>query len=73
MKNRVQEHFEKVFRPEFLDRVDDVIVFRHLTQDDLGDVIEMELSKVRERLGRARPEAGADARGQGSSIKKGAT
>jgi len=51
MKARVQEQIEKVFRPEFLNRVDDVIVFRHLTQDDLGEVIEMELKKVRERLG----------------------
>ena len=50
MKGRVQEQIEKVFRPEFLNRVDDIIVFRHLTQDDLGDVIEMELRKVRERL-----------------------
>ncbi len=50
MKGRVQEQIEKVFRPEFLNRVDDVIVFRHLTQSDLGDVIEMELKKVRERL-----------------------
>ena len=50
MKGRVHEQIEKVFRPEFLNRVDDVIVFRHLTQDDLGDVIEMELRKVRERL-----------------------
>jgi ATP-dependent Clp protease ATP-binding subunit ClpC len=50
MKGRVQEQIEKVFRPEFLNRVDDVIVFRHLTADDLGDVIEMELRKVRERL-----------------------
>jgi ATP-dependent Clp protease ATP-binding subunit ClpC len=50
MKSRVQEQIEKVFRPEFLNRVDDVIVFRHLTQDDLGGVIEMELRKVRERL-----------------------
>jgi ATP-dependent Clp protease ATP-binding subunit ClpC len=51
MKGRVQEQIEKVFRPEFLNRVDDIIVFRHLTADDLGDVIEMELKKVRERLG----------------------
>ena len=50
MKTRVQEQIEKVFRPEFLNRIDDTIVFRHLTQDDLGDVIEMELRKVRERL-----------------------
>jgi ATP-dependent Clp protease ATP-binding subunit ClpC len=50
MKQRVQEQIEKVFRPEFLNRVDDIIVFRHLTNDDLGDVIELELKKVRTRL-----------------------
>ena len=50
MKARVQEQIEKVFRPEFLNRVDDTIVFRHLTQNNLGEVIEMELRKVRERL-----------------------
>jgi ATP-dependent Clp protease ATP-binding subunit ClpC len=50
MKSRVQEQIEKVFRPEFLNRVDDTIVFRHLTMNDLGDVIEMELKKVRGRL-----------------------
>jgi len=50
MKERVQEQIEKVFRPEFLNRVDDVIVFRHLTEDDLGAVVEMELAKVRQRL-----------------------
>ncbi len=51
MKERVNEQIEKVFRPEFLNRVDDVIIFRHLTNNDLGDVIELELGKVRERLG----------------------
>jgi ATP-dependent Clp protease ATP-binding subunit ClpC len=51
MKGRVQEQIEKVFRPEFLGRMDDVIVFRHLTNDDLAGVVELELSKVRERLG----------------------
>ncbi len=50
MKDRVQEQIEKVFRPEFLNRVDDIIVFRHLTNDDLGQVIELEMGKVRERL-----------------------
>ena len=50
MKERVGEEIEKVFRPEFLNRVDDVIIFRHLTTEDLKDVIDLELSKVRERL-----------------------
>jgi ATP-dependent Clp protease ATP-binding subunit ClpC len=50
MKTRVSDHIEKVFRPEFLNRLDDVIVFRHLTKDDLKVVIDLELSKVRDRL-----------------------
>jgi ATP-dependent Clp protease ATP-binding subunit ClpC len=50
MKERVQERIERVFRPEFLNRLDDVIVFRHLTTEDLKSVIDLELKKVRERL-----------------------
>ncbi len=50
MKQRVKDEIEKVFRPEFLNRLDDLIVFRHLTPEDLKDIVEIELSKVRERL-----------------------
>ena len=50
MKGRVNERIEKFFRPEFLNRVDDVIVFHHLTVEDLKEVIDIELAKVRERL-----------------------
>jgi ATP-dependent Clp protease ATP-binding subunit ClpC len=50
MKDRVNERIEKVFRPEFLNRLDDVIIFRHLTNEDLKEVIDLELQKVRERL-----------------------
>jgi ATP-dependent Clp protease ATP-binding subunit ClpC len=50
MKMRVNERIEKVFRPEFLGRVDDVIVFHHLTIDDLKHVIDIEMTKVRNRL-----------------------
>jgi len=50
MKARVMDRIERVFRPEFLNRLDDVIVFRHLTKEDLKQVIDLELSKVRERL-----------------------
>src|SRR6185503_1474497 len=45
MKERVQERIERVFRPEFLNRLDDVIVFRHLTPEDLKEVIDLELKK----------------------------
>ncbi len=50
MKSRVDGEIEKVFRPEFLNRLDGTIIFRHLTQENLKGVIDMELVKVRERL-----------------------
>jgi len=50
MKVRVMDQIERVFRPEFLNRLDDTIIFRHLTTDDLKLVIDFEMSKVRERL-----------------------
>ncbi|MGI9473144.1 MAG: ATP-dependent Clp protease ATP-binding subunit [Rubripirellula sp.] len=50
MKQRVMDQIERVFRPEFLNRLDDTIIFRHLTTDDLKGVIDYELAKVRERL-----------------------
>ena len=64
MKDRVNERIEKVFRPEFLNRVDDVIVFRHLTIDDLKEVVDLELRKVRERLSERGLKLRADRRGQ---------
>ena len=50
MKDRVNERIEKFFRPEFLNRLDDTIIFRHLTNEDLKEVIDLELAKVRQRL-----------------------
>src|SRR6188472_3894018 len=49
MKARVNERIEKVFRPEFINRVDDIIIFRHLDVEDLKRVIDLELGKVRQR------------------------
>ncbi len=50
MKLRLKGEIEREFKPEFLNRVDDTIVFRHLTKDDLKHIIDIELSKVRARL-----------------------
>ena len=46
MKTRLKSAMEKSFRPEFLNRVDDTIVFRSLTKDDLKRIIDIELTKV---------------------------
>ena len=50
MKKRVKGEMDKTFRPEFLNRVDDIIVFRSLIRDDLKKIVDIELKKVVKRL-----------------------
>ena len=50
MKDRFLEEAKKVFRPEFLNRVDDIIVFHQLTREDLEQIVEIELTEVMERV-----------------------
>src|SRR5262245_44283880 len=50
MKETLKDEMQKNFRPEFLNRVDDVIVFHSLTDADLKHIIDIELSKVAKRL-----------------------
>ncbi len=50
MRVMLREEIEKHFRPEFLNRVDDIIYFHGLTRDDLKKVIDIELRSVHERL-----------------------
>src|SRR5207237_5329965 len=50
MKETLKQAMEGTFRPEFLNRVDDIIVFRSLTKIDLKGIIDIELGKVSKRL-----------------------
>jgi len=50
MKDTLQKEVEHHFRPEFLNRVDDVIVFKALTREDLQTIVDYELAKVFKRL-----------------------
>ncbi len=50
MKDKLTEEAKRVFRPEFLNRLDDVVVFRSLTKTDLAKIIEIEVGKVCARL-----------------------
>jgi ATP-dependent Clp protease ATP-binding subunit ClpC len=50
MKKKLLEQMGKVFRPEFLNRLDDTIVFRSLTKVDLKSIVDMELAKVIKRV-----------------------
>jgi ATP-dependent Clp protease ATP-binding subunit ClpC len=50
MKKRVTEQLRRAFRPEFLNRVSATIVFRSLTKDEIKQIVDLELHKVRERI-----------------------
>jgi ATP-dependent Clp protease ATP-binding subunit ClpC len=50
MRERIMEEAKKTFRPEFLNRLDDIVVFRSLTKPDLIEILDLEIIKVMERL-----------------------
>ncbi len=50
MKDMLHKEVERYFRPEFINRLDDIIVFRALTRENLELIVDLELTKVRERL-----------------------
>ena len=50
MRDRIMDEARRAFRPEFLNRLDDIIVFRSLTKPDLIQILDLEIAKVGERL-----------------------
>jgi len=50
IKSILMKEIERFFRPEFINRLDDIIVFRPLTKADLVQIIEYEVGKVTKRL-----------------------
>src|SRR5436189_202629 len=47
MKNRIMSDLKKVFRPEFLNRIDEVIVFHKLAKDEVKEIIDLMIARVR--------------------------
>ncbi len=50
MKEKLMDEVKKTFKPEFLNRIDDVIVFRALSRENLEKIVEIEIGEVKERL-----------------------
>jgi len=50
MREKIMDEAKRQFRPEFLNRLDDIIVFRSLTKPDLIQILDLEIKKVMERL-----------------------
>ena len=51
LKDKVLTELKKTFRPEFLNRIDGVVVFRQLNREQIRSIVDLELSRVRKQLG----------------------
>ncbi|MGC4106514.1 MAG: ATP-dependent Clp protease ATP-binding subunit [Thermomicrobiales bacterium] len=51
MTSKVMERLKQTFRPEFLNRIDATIVFHSLTQEEIRNIVDLELARVRQQLG----------------------
>ncbi|MGA3164044.1 MAG: ATP-dependent Clp protease ATP-binding subunit [Verrucomicrobiota bacterium] len=71
MRERIMDEAKKMFRPEFLNRVDDAIVFRALTKPDLIQILNLEVGKVLERLKRKNLQLQLDETAKDFLVEKG--
>ena len=49
-KERVMDEMKKSFRPEFLNRINDIVLFKTLSKDDMKQIVRLEVGKLRGRL-----------------------
>src|SRR6266516_4577909 len=71
IREKILDDAKKVFRPEFLNRLDDVIVFRSLNKPDLIQILDLEISKVMERLKSKKLQLSLDEKAKDFLVEKG--
>ncbi len=71
IKQTLTSEIERYFRPEFINRLDDIIVFRPLAKEDLHTIVDYELKKVFKRLEERKIELQADENAKDFLIEKG--
>ncbi len=49
-KDKITEEAKKMFRPEFLNRLDDMVIFRKLSKEHITEIVQLEIGKLRERV-----------------------
>jgi ATP-dependent Clp protease ATP-binding subunit ClpB len=49
-RGKVMEEMDRIFRPEFLNRIDDIILFRSLTKEDLREIVSIQMRRLRRLL-----------------------
>jgi len=50
IKTRMLDEIKRLFKPEFLNRVDEIVVFRPLTREDVTRILELEVAQVKQRV-----------------------
>jgi len=53
MRDGVMEEVEKLFRPEFINRLDEIVVFKQLSEDEIKSIVRLQLDELRERVEKA--------------------
>jgi ATP-dependent Clp protease ATP-binding subunit ClpC len=71
MRERIMDEAKKTFRPEFLNRLDDLIVFRSFTKADLIQILDLEVGKVLERLRQKNIKLELDEKAKDFLVEKG--
>ena len=71
MRDKILDESKRVFRPEFLNRLDDVIVFRAFTKPDLILILNLEVSKVLDRLRKKNLKLELDDKAKDFLVEKG--
>ncbi len=49
-KEKIEEGLQRTFRPEFLNRIDEIIIFHTLTLEHMGQIVDLQMQEIRERL-----------------------
>src|SRR5215213_10099343 len=71
MREKIMDEAKRQFRPEFLNRLDDIIVFRSLTKPDLIEILDLEAAKVLDRLKARNLNLHLDAKAKDLLVEKG--
>jgi ATP-dependent Clp protease ATP-binding subunit ClpB len=71
LRDVLLDHLKKFFRPEFLNRVDDVLVFRALTRDHLRRIVDIQLRRLEQLLGDRRIKLELDAAAKDKLVELG--
>ena len=48
--SKIQKALKDTFRPEFLNRIDEIIIFSQLTSEDMGKIVDLQMDEIQERL-----------------------